>query len=195
MWQTLTAYITANPLEVFGVLLGFVYLWLEWRASIWLWVVGVVMPAVYAVVFYRSGLYADSSMQLYYIAAAVYGIRLWKTGRSGSTRPISRCPRRVYLPLAAATALLWLLLGGLLMQTDSNVVWADAFTTALSMTATWVLAQKYAEHWLAWIVVNAVSTVLYVYKGLDFTAFLYAFYTAASFFGYFKWLKIMKAQA
>ena len=34
-------------LEIFGTLVGLVYLWLEYRASIYLWIAGVVMPAIY----------------------------------------------------------------------------------------------------------------------------------------------------
>jgi nicotinamide mononucleotide transporter len=40
--------------------------------------------------------------------------------------------------------------------------------------------------------VDAVSAGLYVYKGLDFTAALYALYTIIAIFGYFKWKKMMK---
>ena len=36
-----------------------------------------------------------------------------------------------------------------------------------------------------------VSAGLYIYKGLDFTAALYAFYTIIAIFGYFKWKKMM----
>ena len=52
--------------------------------------------------------------------------------------------------------------------------------------------RKDGEQWWAWIGVDAVSTGLYVYKGLDFTAALYALYTIIAIFGYFKWKKMMK---
>ncbi len=48
--------------------------------------------------------------------------------------------------------------------TDSNVPWADSFTTALSIVAMWMLAKKYAEQWLVWILIDIVSSGLYVYK-------------------------------
>ena len=55
----------------------------------------------------------------------------------------------------------------------------------------WMLARKYVEHWWAWIAVDAVSAGLYIYKGLDFTAGLYALYTIIAIFGYFQWRKMM----
>lgn len=45
---------TMNYLEVFGTLVGLVYLWLEYRASIYLWLACIVMPAVYLVVYYQA---------------------------------------------------------------------------------------------------------------------------------------------
>ena len=43
--------------------------------------------------------------------------------------------------------------------------------------------------------VDAVSTGLYIYKGLDFTAALYGLYTIIAIFGYFKWKKMVKQEA
>ena len=52
-------------LEIIGFVLGFVYLWLELKANIYLWIVGAIMPAVYAVVYYDARLYADCGIQIY----------------------------------------------------------------------------------------------------------------------------------
>ena len=38
-----------NYLELFGTLVGLVYLWLEYRASIYLWLACIIMPAIYLV--------------------------------------------------------------------------------------------------------------------------------------------------
>ena len=34
-----------NYLEIFGTFIGIIYLWLEYRASIYLWLAGIIMPA------------------------------------------------------------------------------------------------------------------------------------------------------
>ena len=72
---------TMNYLEVFGTLVGLVYLWLEYRASIYLWLACIVMPAVYLVVYYQAGLYADFGINVYYLLASVYGWIAWSRGR------------------------------------------------------------------------------------------------------------------
>ena len=45
-----------NYLEIIGTLIGLLYLWLEYRASIYLWIAGIIMPAIYIFVYYRAGL-------------------------------------------------------------------------------------------------------------------------------------------
>ena len=62
-----------NYLEIVGTLVGLLYLWFEYKASIWLWPVSVIMPAIYIVVYYQVGLYADSGISVYYLLAGIYG--------------------------------------------------------------------------------------------------------------------------
>ena len=49
-------YITTHPLDTLGTILGFIYLILEFRTSVWMWVVGSIMPAIYIVVLYKAGI-------------------------------------------------------------------------------------------------------------------------------------------
>ena len=69
-----------NFLEIFGTIVGLVYLWLEYRASIYLWIAGIVMPAIYIFVYYKAGLYADFGINIYYLIAAIYGWFFWMWG-------------------------------------------------------------------------------------------------------------------
>lgn len=190
-----------KAIDAAGLVLGLIYLWLEFRASIWLWLVSVIMPIVHGYLYWERGLYADFGMEVYYVLAAVYGFALWRwhkgrvdgAGESKAERPISRFPLRRVLPVALITVALWAAIYWVLVTwTDSSVPVCDSFTTALSMVALWALAQKYAEQWLLWLVVDAVCTVLYIYKQIPFTACLYGFYTVMAVLGYRQWLKKMR---
>lgn len=183
-------------LEIIGTLIGLVYLWLEYRASIYLWIASIIMPAVYLFVYYDAGLYADFGINIYYLLAAVYGWWVWKYGnkeKQGEELPIIRMPRGKWKMAAAMYLVFQLLIAWILIRyTDSNVPWCDAFTTALSMVAMWMLARKYLEQWLVWIVVDVVSVALYLYKGLFFTAGLYALYAIIAVYGYWNWKNMME---
>ena len=54
-----------------------------------------------------------------------------------------------------------------------------------------MLARKWIEQWWVWAVVDAVSTALYIYKGIPFYAALYGLYTVLAVYGYFKWKRKM----
>jgi len=68
-------------IDITSTLIGLWYLWLEYRASIWLWFVGVIMPAIDTVLYFKAGLYADFGKAIYYCLAALYGFIMWKWGR------------------------------------------------------------------------------------------------------------------
>ena len=68
----------------------------------------------------------------------------------------------------------------------------DGFTSALSFVGLLTLARKYAEQWLFWIVVDAVSCYLYIVKGLPFKALLYGAYVVIAVAGYRKWVKMAR---
>lgn len=187
-----------NYLEIIGTIVGIIYLVLEYRASIYLWVAGIIMPAIYIFVYYEAGLYADFGINVYYLLAAVYGWIVWKyrKGRKVSTQavelPITHMPVNRYVPLGCVCVVSWLVMAYILANyTNSDVVWLDSFTTALSIVGMWQLAQKYVEQWLSWIAVDVVSVGLYIYKELYFTAGLYALYAIIAIFGYLKWKRMM----
>ena len=187
-------------LEVLGTIIGILYLWLEYRASIYLWIAGIIMPAIYLFVYYDAGLYADFGINIYYLLIALYGWMTWKYGKTSTSAkkevkelPITHLPKQGWINVALAYVVFQFLIAWILIQyTDSNVPWMDAFTTALSIVGMWMLARKYLEQWWVWIVVDVVCVGLYIYKDLHFTAGLYALYAIIAIFGWLNWKKLMK---
>ena len=194
-------------LDFIGALLGIIYILLEYRASIWLWAVSIIMPLVDMMLYFRAGLYADFGMAIYYALAAIYGYAMWRWKKNENNvnvndnvnikdnegkLPITHFPRRLILPTTLCFLVIWMAIYQLLIHcTDSSVPIQDSFTSALSIVALWALAHKYAEQWLLWIVVDAISAALYVYKGIPFKASLYSLYVVIAVFGYRKWVKMI----
>lgn len=182
-----------------GSLLGLLYLFFEFRESAWMWITGLVMPAVYTVVLFQKGIYADCGMEAYYFMAGLYGLWYWMRGgkrKTGNGVRISRVPKGKILPLCVIAAALWACLSLFLAYcTDSTVPCMDGFTTALSVVALWLLSRKYLEQWWVWFVVDLCSTGLYVYKGIYGRALLYAVYTVMAVYGYRYWKTRMKSSS
>lgn len=185
-------------LQLIGIALGLLYLWLEYRADIRLWIVGLIMPCVHGSLYLHAGLYADSAMQLYYVAAGLYGWIVWHNApRRAKQRPlrITHTPCRWIPGLVAVYAVAH---GGLYLLlthfTDSTVPFWDALTTALSIVAMWMLSRKLIEQWLVWGVVDLITVGLYLYKGIPFTAALYGLYTILAVVGWLRWRKVARGE-
>ena len=94
-----------NYLEIVGTLVGLLYLWFEYKASIWLWPVSVIMPAIYIVVYYQVGLYADSGISVYYLLAGIYGWWVWLRHVPGrQEKLITFTPRKLFMPCLLYTS-------------------------------------------------------------------------------------------
>ena len=186
-------------IDIIGLVLGLLYLWLEYRANIWLWAVGIIMPIVNSYLLFAKGLYADFGMEFYYVVIAIYGYYCWRWGNktdTGTELPITHYKSRHVVASIMTGLVLW---GGiywfLKYHTNSTVPILDSFTTSLSAVAMWALARKYLEQWLLWLVVDAVSCGLYSYKGIPFRACLYGLYTVIAVLGYLKWKKMVATDA
>ena len=193
----MTEFIQQHWLDITTTVFGLAYILLEYKASVWLWLVGFVMQALDIVLYYDKGLYADCGMEFYYIAMTVYGFVTWKYYKDKNNQkkemPVTHFKRNLILPWTVATLILWAVISWLLITyTDSNVPLADGFTTALSFVGIWALARKHLEQWLIWIAVDIVTCGLYIYKDIPFKASLYALYVIIAVMGYKKWRQMMQ---
>ena len=186
-----------NTLDITATIVGLVYIWLEYKASIYLWIVGIIMPLIDIFLYYEAGLYADFGMAIYYALAATYGYVLWKFGKRNNQGtkeelPITHFKQSQILPAILAFLVIWLIIYEILVLfTNSDVPITDSFANALSFVGLWALARKYLEQWIIWIIVDIVLSALYIYKGIPFKAGLYALYVIIAIAGYHKWKKMI----
>ena len=186
-------------LEIAGFVIGLLYLWWEYHANSTLWLASLIMPAISMWIYFSKGLYADFGINIYYLLIAIYGYWVWTRGGrnkkntdSGSAVPITHIPFRILAGASGVFAAVWCAIYLILTNfTNSTVPLCDSFTTALSIVAMWLLAKKYVEQWIAWVLVDIVCVGLYIYKGIYFYATLYAVYSVVACFGYRKWLRLM----
>lgn len=185
-------FISEHGLEIFTTVLGLVYLYFEYKASIWLWLLGIIMPMIDIYLFATNGMYAYAFISFVFVVVAVYGVLNWKFGGKNHTeRLITRMTlKKICRYLIATLILFWGSYEVLVTFTDSEVPVMDSFTTAASFVGVFALAYKYVEQWIVWIVVDLISVILFVHQGLPFRAALYAFYVLVAIQGYRKWNKM-----
>ena len=189
-------YLQENWAEIVGSVLSLIYLYLSVKRRISLWIFGFLCSALYAVVFFQSQFYAGMTLQFYYLFVSVYGWINWKHGqeKTGSELPISHVPKKIIVYLVSTSVLIFFLYYFVHSKTDSSLLVAvgDSFVTSLSIVATWMLAKKYIEYWLVFIVVNPISASLYFHQSLYPTAVLFLVYTIIAVIGYFQWKKTLQ---
>ena len=190
----LSNWLSQNYIEVLGALTGLIYLYFSIRQIIWLWPLGIITSLLYIYVFFKTKFYADMGLQVYYFFISFYGWFNWLYGKKGNKKLVVQfAGRKMLIVLFILTILITYLIAFILIKfTDSPLPYWDAFTTAGSILATWMLARKIIEHWLFWIIIDGVSIGLYIYKGLYPTVILFFVYFTMALAGYIKWKEDMK---
>lgn len=157
------------------------------------WPLAIVSSALYVWLFYTSKLYGETIVNVFFVVSGVWGWFQWLFGhRRASAAPlrVERLEKKWMAFTLAGWSFGWFLLALFLSHfTDSDVPWADGFVTAGSFVGTILLARKYIENWPVWIVVNAASVALFIYKSLWLTSVLYAMLFALSFWGWKIWVR------
>ncbi len=177
-------------LEVVAVLLALAMVGCNIREIHWGWPLAFASSLLYVALFWRSRLYGDGALQIFFAAMAAWGWLQWLRGvrPDGSALRVSRLSTRQRWSAAAACALLWPATGWFLKHyTDTDVPWWDAFPTALSVVGQFLLGRKFIENWLVWVVVNVASVTLFFYKGLWLTVALYSVFVVLSVVGWRAW--------
>ena len=191
--DNILSFIAEHAIEIVGLVLGLFYLYYEYHAKMLVWLFGLLMPMVSMAVYFNAGLYADFGINIYYLLAAAYGLVTWRGTKRKAAVKITHISMNMLLLSMAVMLVIWYGIYLLLVHfTNSTVPVLDALTTALSIVGMWMLARKHIEQWIAWIVVDAISVGLYIYKDIPFYALLYAVYTVVACFGYRKWCRMME---
>lgn len=193
--------------EWLGALLGLIMVVCNARVSAWGWPLAMGSSLLYALVFLDSRLYGQAVLQLVFVAMAAWGLWEWLRNAPAPDGPSVKSPadERLQPRLASAfvlrrcglaALLLWGLLGTLLAHTtDSPAPYADALPTAGSLVATWMLARKYHENWLAWLAVNVCAVLLFAQQRLWPTVALYAVFALMSAWGWWMWRRASQDRA
>lgn len=189
----ITDWLTINWVETIAALLGLIGIYLQIKQNPWYWFSALIMVLMYIFVFYQAGFYADMSFQFYYLIVSIYGWTHWVTSRGKADNEsliVYKLSKSQWIIALLVSIIFFAVIYFILDKyTNSQVAIGDAFTTALSITATWLLARKILENWLFWIIVDVVSTGLYFYKGLFPSAILFTVLTVLAIVGYIKWRK------
>ncbi|OYQ74916.1 hypothetical protein B9T10_06010 [Wohlfahrtiimonas chitiniclastica] len=187
-------YLATHTFDVIGMVIGFIYLYLEFNAKKSMWIVSLVMAVLYIYIFMENKMYAMSLIYVYFFFASINGWREWhKVTRRKKVVPIMRMPHQYSAVIArlflVASVAIFLLLK-LLTDNNMEMIMGDTIATALSVVAIWMAAKRWAEQWCLLIPANLLTAVI-LYGQMEYASSLLFFvYFIASIFGFRRWIQL-----
>jgi len=178
--------ISANALNTISVLLA-------GRNSSYTWITGIVGCLLFVYVYFGAKLYADVTLQIFFIVTSIVGWRNWLHSSTGTQLPIQRSSSSLIIAVVLMGASVTLGYGWLLHRfTDAFAPFLDSIILAFSVIAQFLLMGRRIETWYCWLLVNSIAVPLYCRRGLFLTALLYAAFWINAIVSLFHWRKLMK---
>lgn len=163
------------------------------RNSAHTWWTGIVGCLLFAIVFFGARLYADVTLQAFFITTSILGWWNWLHGRQGAALPVRRTHPPHLLALAAAGVLVATTYGWLLHRlTNAYAPFVDSFILAFSVLGQFLLMGRRLENWWCWLLVNTLAVPLYTVRGLYLTALLYAVFWVNAVVSLRHWRRLAK---
>jgi nicotinamide mononucleotide transporter len=185
--------IPTSHAEVFGFVTGALAVWFVARNRMITWPIGIINAAFFVYLFYEYKLYADMTINIWYMIAGAWGWWMWAKGGEGRTeRAISLVPKRELMYVGAAWILATYLVYHLLVYYGGAAPWLDSITASASMAAFYLQGRRYIEAWYIWIAADIIYIPLYYTRELYMTAILYAVFMAMCFVGLKHWKRVYR---
>ncbi len=189
-------------LELTGVTTGLICVYLAAINNIWNWPFAIVNTAIYIFVFAKAALYADMGQNAYLFIINIYGWYYWSRQPADAPKvPAVRITSKQIITMLAVATLMTPALGLALVHLapalhyqPASYPYLDSFCTVVSLTAQVFMARKVLENWLIWIFVDIIYVGIYLSKGLQPTAFMFAVYACIALKGYMDWRKDYRQQ-
>ncbi|WP_454885688.1 nicotinamide riboside transporter PnuC [Sphingomonas oryzagri] len=179
-----------SALEIAAVVATFLAIWLTARRWMLCWPINLLACALYFKLFLDVRLYADMVLQALFGIGILYGWIAWAMGRKGGAGEVivKPLPRWQVAAGLAAGAVGGLAIGWFTSRyTNAALPWMDSALSSFSLVAQVWTARRHAASWLLWIAVDLVYVGMFLFKGLFFTAGLYAVMIVLAVIGYRRW--------
>jgi nicotinamide mononucleotide transporter len=193
--------------ELIATIAGVVAVWLSAKEHIINWPIGLINIVFSFFLFFKTGFYADSFLQIFFFVTNIYGWYLWSRRDVTTTEPIvkvSFMPQKQQFLLAFSIIIASVAFGSVvnrlhewfptIFPVEAAFPYADAFVMMMSIAGNILLMTKKIESWILWVLVDILAPILYFQKGIYLITVEYIIFLALASFALFNWLDIYKKQ-
>ena len=177
--------------EALAAILAIIYLLLAVQQDVKCWSAAILSSSLYFYVMYSAGLYMEAYLQIFYIIMAIYGWSQWYNPKSEEQVFVVRTWKinQHFLAIFLIVSMAYLSGSLLNIYTNAALPFIDSLTTWGAIFATYMVAKKLLENWVYWFVIDSISVMLFMSRGLILTSLLFFIYLFIIYFGYKKWTK------
>ncbi|WP_285962327.1 nicotinamide riboside transporter PnuC [Pseudomonas tohonis] len=182
-----------STLELVADLVNLIAVLLAARNSVHTWSSGILGCVLFGWLFFESQLYADVTLQGFFIVTSALGWWAWLRGNAGTQLPVSRTAPGTLAWMAALAVVVALAYGALLHHfTDAYAPLVDSLVLTFSVLAQLLLMRRRLENWYAWLLVNTLAVPLYASRELYLTAGLYTLFWCNAWYGLYLWRRELR---
>ncbi len=174
-------------LEWGAVLFNILYVILAARRHVACWPVGMIGVFLAFFVYTSARLYSDATLQVVYLILSIYGWRQWSKSVDSGHMPIKRMSVALHGQILGIGLLWGLSMGWFWSLFQAALPFIDGLTTSFSLLTTWLVARRYLENWLYWIVIDIVCIGVYIDRQIDAFVYLFIIYTLLAIWGWWRW--------
>ena len=156
------------------------------------WWTGIAGCALFGWVFLETQLYADATLQVFFIVTSVIGWWNWSKGNSGAALPVRRTSMQMIAACVVAGGAVVAGYGWLLhAYTNAYAPFSDATVLALSVLGQLLLMGRRYESWWCWVAANSIAVPLFFTRGLNVTALLYLAFWINAVVALVRWRRLV----
>jgi nicotinamide mononucleotide transporter len=180
-----------STIDLLALCFGILGVILTIRETIWCWAADIISVSLQGFVFYKVRLFGDFSLQIFYFISGVYGWIHWNKYKTQEFH-ISKMSKKNWILVVSGIIILSIILYPILKYIKSDQVIIESILTSSSLICTYMMAKKWIENWIFWMLIDLAYVYLYLVKQLPTYAILYLFFSVMAFYGFYIWRKKLK---
>ncbi len=191
-----------NLFGIFVSVAGILCVVLVAKGNIWNYFWGIINVSGYAFIAYSNNYAGDFVLNvMYYLPMQFIGYYMWQSGLKGNSQIIRARKFTLdqfvisVISLGAVTYGIGKLMpyvNSLFGMESNPLPFVDAFTTAGSVFAMFLMVRRFKEQWTLWIIVNSLSIYMWYTMGDMVMVAMWTAYLVNAMYGHYNWDKLEK---
>ena len=163
------------------------------RKSQYIW--GLLNVIGYVIIAFINKYYGEVMLNaLYYLPSQFIGYYLWNKNSNEENGDVKGKKLTI---IQSIILVIFIIIGifGYRLVLDylgGNGTLLDSASTVTSVVANALMMMRYREQWLLWIIIDAITVVMWLLVGDFIMVTMWAVYLINAFYGYYNWTKIAK---